>query len=274
MSSYKLCVMGNPIQHSKSPWIHQQFARQLNLEIDYSAREPERDDFAIALDKFKQDYGHGLNVTLPFKQEAFQLATKTSERAAIAQAVNTILFAEDGNIYGDNTDGVGFINDITNNLAYSLTEKTILVLGSGGAVRGILQPLLSQQPAQLIIANRTFSSAEQLANEFSNYGNIQASTFADLGKLKLDVIIDGTAAHGQTNLPASLTFSAKSLAYTLNYGSRAKAFLQWAQSKNISQIENGLGMLVEQAAESFHLWTGQRPETQTIIKLAREQFFT
>jgi shikimate dehydrogenase len=259
----KFCIMGDPVAHSKSPWIHQQFAQQFLLNLDYGRIKPEAGKFIEAVEQFRLDGGNGFNITQPFKQQAFQLAHATSERAAIAKAVNTILFMPDGKIFGDNTDGAGFIQDITRNHHYSLFQKKILMIGAGGAIRGILQPLLSQNPDVVIIANRTLENARQLANEFSEYGNIRASDFEDLKNLKIDMLIDGSPSDAKIQLP-SLSFSAESFYYDLKY-ENAFSLLCTERKCKVAKRANGFGMLVEQAAESFYLWTQQKPDTKPVL---------
>lgn len=265
--------MGNPIEHSKSPWIHHQFAATLKLSVNYIRIKPELDKFKPTVDQFKKDGGYGFNITLPFKQEAYQLVTEKSPRAAIAKSVNTILFKPDGTLFGDNTDGIGLINDITKNMGFSLANKTILIAGAGGAARGILEPILSQSPAKVIIANRTVKNAQQLATEFQTYGNVIGCGFDDLENLKVDVIIDSTGFGSHLPFPKSLSLSENSLCYDLKYSNNPTPFMTWAKEKGGKTITDGLGMLVEQAAEAFYLWTGKKPETQPVIKLAKETFY-
>ena len=262
--------MGNPIKHSKSPWIHAQFAKQFNLAVSYIKVKPDFDKFAVVLENFINMQGNGINVTLPFKEEAYKLATQTSLRASIAKAVNTIKITVDRDIYGDNTDGCGIINDLTINLNYSLTGKTVLIIGAGGAVRGILQPILAESPAQLIIANRTIVKAQQLATEFRVYGNIYSCGLNDLKDYKVDVIINAIAVNTPLYIPESLMLTNNSLCYDLNYNNTRTPFIKWAQEKNCKIITNGLGMLIEQAAESFFLWTGKRVDVQSVIYLANK----
>lgn len=264
---YKLCVIGNPVEHSLSPQIHQQFAKQFGLNIRYTKMQPEIDAFAQTVIAFRQAGGYGCNITIPFKQEAYQLATQTSKRAFIAKAVNTFLLHADGTIYGDNTDGLGLVNDIKNNLHYSLTGRTILILGAGGAVRGILHPILLESPARVIIANRTVEKAQQLAKTFVEYGEITGCGFDDLKNTRVDVVIDGTGFHSAPQLPERLDLSENSLCYDLKYGKTSNLFMRWAHKKNCQHIAEGLGMLVEQAAEAFFIWTGKRPNTFPVLSI-------
>lgn len=269
--SYFLSVMGNPIEHSKSPWIHDQFAKQFDLQVNYIGIKPELNEFNSAVTEFQRNHGFGFNITLPFKQEAFKLAAVKSKRAEIAKAVNTMMFQPDGTLFGDNTDGIGLLNDITKNLCYSLTGKTIVILGAGGAIRGILEPLLSQSPTKLIIANRTVQNARQLASEFKTFGSVVGCGFNDLTNLTVDVIIDGTGFNADIKLPESLQLSEESLSYDLKYSNTD--FLRWAKRKGCKLISDGLGMLVEQAAEAFLIWTGKKPDTCSVIQLAKEMFY-
>jgi len=269
---YELCVIGNLIEHSKSPWIHHQFAKQLNLSINYNKIKPDTDNFLAAVHNFKKNKGYGFNVTFPFKQEAYKIASDISLSASIAKSVNTITIKTNNQLYGDNTDGIGLITDITKNLHYSLRGKILLIIGAGGAIRGILQPLLAESPAKVIIVNRTIDNARQLINEFAAYGPITYCNFKELNHLKVDAIIDGTSFNSNILLPSSLSLSENSLCYDLKYGDYSTSFIEWAKAKNSNIITDGLGMLIEQAAESFFIWTGRKPNTQPMIKLAREIF--
>lgn len=267
---YKLCVMGNPIEHSQSPWIHQQFAKEFNLSIDYTKVKPDIDHFPLAVEQFRDDQGYGFNITQPFKQQAYKLCTEVASRAAIAKSVNTVTLGADGNIYGDNTDGIGLVNDITSNLRYSLFKRTILIMGAGGAVRGILSPILSQWPAQVIIANRTIEKARKLADEFSALGHCIGCGFDQLNHFTVDVVIDGTSFGSDLPIPEGLTLSENSLCYDLKYTGGSTQLAEWAKMNNSQVIANGWGMLVEQAAESFFIWTGEKPNTQSIVERANE----
>lgn len=269
--TFKLCVMGNPIQHSQSPWIHQQFAQQFGLALSYIKIEPEIHAFRKEIEQFKQDGGYGLNITSPFKPEAYLLASEHSKRAKIAKSVNTILFKADNTVFGDNTDGLGLLNDITKNLGFSLENKQILILGAGGAVRGILHPILSQSPSRVILANRTTENAQQLASEFKSYGVVSGCGFGDLEHLKVDVVIDGTGFHSKLFLPETLTLSEESLCYDLKYSNKPTSLINWAAQKGCHRRFDGLGMLVEQAAEAFYLWTGKKPDTQSVIQLGTKK---
>lgn len=263
-------VIGHPVSHSKSPFIHQQFAKQTQQALQYLAIDAEPNKFFGKVEEFKKHGGKGLNVTVPFKQQAWELADHNSERAKIAQAVNTLVF-KDNKIWGDNTDGIGLLRDITINQNYSLHNKKILILGAGGAVRGILQPLLLEKPSVITIANRTRSKALELASAFSNLGETLGCDYIEL-EGKFDLIINATSAGlkgEQLALPNNL-LAQNAWCYDLTYGNSIP-FLQWAQAQGASRCINGLGMLIEQAAESFYLWRGIRPETKSVIEILREK---
>ena len=269
----RYAVMGNPVAHSKSPRIHALFAHQFRHHIEYTAIQVDTGGFAQAVEQFRANGGAGLNITVPFKQEAFRLADQLSERAKIAQAVNTLRFEPDGRLFGDNTDGAGLVHDLEKNLGVQLKDKRILVLGAGGAVRGVLQPLLHRHPALVVIANRTLSKARDLAGEFAHYGKIEASGFKELKGKHFDIVINGTAASLKGEVPPlpDNLFTTRSLAYDMMYGDKSKPFLDWAAVHGAAQVVDGLGMLVEQAAESYLIWRGVRPETRSVIEKLRAE---
>jgi shikimate dehydrogenase len=267
----RYAVMGNPVAHSKSPRIHALFAHQFGHKIEYTAIQVDPGGFDQAVDQFRAGGGQGLNVTVPFKQEAFRLADHRSERATIAQAVNTLKFEADGRMFGDNTDGAGLVHDLERNLHVPIKDKRVLILGAGGAVRGVLQPLLHRHPALLVIANRTVAKAKELAEEFAPYGKLEASGFEALKGKHFDLVINGTAASLKGEippLPVNL-FTTHSLAYDMMYGEKSRPFLNWAELHGAAQTADGLGMLVEQAAESYFIWRGVRPETRSVIERLR-----
>jgi len=286
----RYAVIGNPIAHSKSPSIHAEFARQTAQDLVYdkilAARRldgswkigaetppPEispDDGFDAKVEEFRAKGGKGLNVTVPFKMDAFRLATRLSTRAQLAQAVNTLKFDVNGEIYGDNTDGDGLVRDITHNLGCPLGGKTILLMGAGGAARGVLLPLLEQQPASLFIVNRTADKARELQNQFSTYGNVEAGGYPDLDQRRFDVVINATSSSLTDELPPlpEAIFAPGALAYDMMYG-RETPFMAFAREHGASIVADGLGMLVEQAAESFFLWCGVRPETAPVIRQLR-----
>jgi len=263
-------VVGNPIGHSKSPQIHSAFAAQTRQDLLYTAQLVPLDSFELALDKFFKHGGCGVNVTVPFKENAWRYADEFTPRAQRAQAVNTLKKMSDGSILADNTDGVGLVRDLTVNHGVTLTGKRILLLGAGGAVRGVLQPILEQQPAELIIANRTLSKAQTLAADFADLGNIKAAAFGALDG-SFDVIINGTSASLSGDLPplSPAVLTAGTVCYDMMYSTQTTVFNQWALDHGVTKAIDGLGMLVEQAAEAFALWRDVRPETATVITVLR-----
>jgi shikimate dehydrogenase len=261
----RYAVFGHPIAHSKSPLIHAAFARQTGQDMTYEAILAPQDGFADSVAAFVAAGGCGANVTVPFKEAAFKMAQRLSPRAERAGAVNTLSFTADG-ILGDNTDGAGLVADLTRNLHCALSAKRILLLGAGGAARGVIEPLLDQQPATLVIANRTLSRAEELATLFGH--GIRASTF-EAADTPFDVVINATAASLAGELPplSPRIFGADTLAYDMMYG-RDTPFLDFARAHG-AVTADGLGMLVEQAAEAFYLWRGVRPDTAPVIASLR-----
>lgn len=262
----RYCVFGNPIGHSKSPLIHGMFAAQTGEQLSYTAELAPLDDFAGFARVFFQA-GLGANVTVPFKEEAFRLADELSRRACRAGAVNTLKKLDDGRLLGDNTDGAGLVRDLTVNAGVELAGKTILLLGAGGAVRGVLEPLLGEKPARLLIANRTVEKAVQLAESFADLGSLQAGRFADF-TASVDVIINGTSASLAGELPplaASLIRPGHTVCYDMMYGKQPTPFLRWATEQGAARGIDGLGMLVEQAAEAFFVWRGVRPDSAPVL---------
>lgn len=265
-------VMGNPINHSKSPSIHAQFAEQAKQDLVYSAMLVPTEGFEPAVKDFFKGHGKGLNITVPFKEQAFQLAASLTPRAQTAQAVNTLILQEDGTILGDNTDGAGLVRDLMINQQQELTDKRILVVGAGGAVRGILQPFLEQDPAQIVIVNRTFEKAQLLAESFKEFGAIEAKTFEELDG-PFDLIINGTSASLAGELPPlpEVVVDASTCVYDMMYAKELTPFLKWAETLGAAKIIDGLGMLVEQAAVSFELWRGIKPDSKQVLQDLREQ---
>lgn len=259
-------VFGNPIAHSKSPLIHGMFAVQTGQDLSYEALLAPLDDFAgFARDFFTE--GRGANVTVPFKEEAYRLADELSERARRAGAVNTLKKLDDGRLLGDNTDGAGLVRDLTVNAGLDLAGKRILLLGAGGAVRGVLAPLLAERPQSLTIANRTVAKAEQLAHEFADLGPVAAAGFDWLSE-PVDLIINGTSASLAGELPpidASLIQPGQTVCYDMMYGKEPTAFNRWAAEHGAAHCIDGLGMLVEQAAEAFCVWRDVRPQSATVL---------
>ena len=215
--------------------------------------------------------GAGLNVTVPFKQEAFAFADRLSQRAQSAGAVNTLSLGEDGAVLGDNTDGIGLVRDMVANLGWVISGQRVLVLGAGGAVRGVLEPLLRERPKQLLVVNRTAERAAQLASEFSGLGPLAGGGLALIGERQFDLVINGTSAglSGEApELPSTL-LTERSCCYDMVYGPEPTPFMRWAAQNAAWAVADGLGMLVEQAAQSFYIWRGVRPETQSVINELR-----
>ena len=276
----RYAVFGHPVTHSKSPLIHAEFARQTGQALVYEAIDAPLDGFPAAVAAFRAAGGRGGNVTVPFKFEAYALADERSERAEAARAVNTLTFA-DGRIRGDNTDGVGLVRDISVNLGVGIEGKRVLMVGAGGAAFGVLKPLLDAAPARLVIANRTLVKAEEAADILSRIParagqrpntlvEVTAKRFEALPGESFDIVINATSAglKGESlPLPAGL-FAPDALAYDMMYG-RETPFMAFAREQG-ARVADGLGMLVEQAAESFHVWRGVRPDTAPVIRLLRE----
>ena len=260
----RYAVFGHPIAHSKSPQIHAAFARQTGQDMTYEAILAPLDGFADSVAQFIAAGGRGANVTVPFKEEAFKLAGQLSPRAQRAGAVNTLVF--DDGIFGDNTDGAGLVADLTRNLHCPLAGKRILLIGAGGAARGVIEPLLDQSPAEFVIVNRTVSRAQELADLFGR--GIRACGF-DAADTPFDLVINATAASLAGELPplSPRVFTADTLAYDMMYG-RDTPFLAFARAQGAATAD-GLGMLVEQAAEAFALWRGVRPDTAPVIASLR-----
>ncbi|MFQ3788852.1 shikimate dehydrogenase [Halomonas sp. A29] len=264
----RYCVFGNPISHSKSPAIHTAFAEQTGEDIEYTAIAAPLDDFAGAWRRFTAERGRGANVTVPFKEEAFRLCDTLSQRAQRARAVNTLLLGKNGLTYGDTTDGIGLARDLGRH-GVALAGARILVLGAGGAVRGVLEPLLAAGPASLLVANRTAEKAEALAADFRDLGTISGGGF-DAVAGPFDLVINGTSASLAGDLPPlpDGLFAAGATAYDMMYGAEPTVFLRWAAKRGAHTFD-GLGMLVEQAAESFFQWRGKRPETDSVREALR-----
>lgn len=264
----RYCVFGHPVAHSKSPAIHAAFAGQTGEAIEYTAIEAPLDDFAGAWRRFVADGGRGANVTVPFKEEAFRLCDTLSQRARRAGAVNTLILGGNGATYGDTTDGVGLVRDLERH-GVTLAGARVLVLGAGGAVRGVLEPLLAKGPASLFVANRTAAKAEALAADFRDLGAIAGGGFDDLAA-PFDLVINGTSASLAGDLPPlpDDLFAEGATAYDMMYGAEPTVFLRWAAERGARPCD-GLGMLVEQAAESFFQWRSQRPDTAPVLEALR-----
>ncbi len=264
-------VFGNPIKHSKSPQIHTLFAEQSKQSLIYSAELVENGQFNQALKHFMANNGKGLNITVPFKEDAWACTTQRSARAQRAGAVNTIIVKANGELYGDTTDGIGLVRDLLQNLNIKIKNKDILIVGAGGAVRGVIEIILTQQPASLLISNRTKQKAEQLAKDFFDLGNIKGCGLDEINGLAFDIVINGTSASLKGDLPAlpDSIFRDNSCSYDMMYAAQATPFMRWSTNNGATKVFDGLGMLVEQAAESFYLWRDVRPETKPVIKHIR-----
>ncbi|MBI1942266.1 MAG: shikimate dehydrogenase [Betaproteobacteria bacterium] len=264
----RYAVIGNPVAHSRSPWIHAEFARATGQQIEYLRIEAPLAEFARAVDAFRAAGGRGANVTLPFKEQAYRYCGgEASERARAAEAVNTLIFGN-GAVRGDNTDGAGLLRDLTANLGRALAGKRVLLMGAGGAAQGVLGPLLAARPARLVIANRTAAKARSLALRF---GAAAGGGYEALGGERFDLVINATSAGlaGESPpLPAGL-FVRGALAYDMVYG-RDTPFLAAARAAG-AEAHDGTGMLVEQAAESFLLWRGVRPDTAPVLAALRKR---
>ena len=266
------CVFGNPIAHSKSPAIHAAFAQQTGEAIVYERRLAPLDGFALAARGFAAEGGRGANVTVPFKLDACALATELTPRAKAAGAVNTLRFDGDV-ILGDNTDGAGLVADIVRNAGVAIAGKRVLLLGAGGAARGVVLPLLQEQPAEIFIANRTVATAAALVEQFQEAGTgeavLRAGGFEQPDGV-FDIVVNATSASLAGELPPvpATVFAAHTLALDMMYGAQATVFMDFA-AENGAQVRDGLGMLVEQAAEAFYVWRGVRPETQDLLALLR-----
>lgn len=264
-------VIGNPVSHSLSPAIHARFAAQTREALDYGTLLVPADDFAAAVSRFFDEGGKGANVTLPFKLEALRFAHAASERAAMAGAAN-FLASRAGRIEADNTDGAGLVADLTRNLGFALHGRSVLLLGAGGAARGVLAPLLALGPRRLVVANRTVAKARELAERFRAHGAIEAVALTAIPEEDFALVLNATSTsvNAQTlDVPQRL-FHAGGLAYDLAYGPLTRAFLARATASGM-KASDGLGMLVEQAAESFYLWRGKRPETAPVLAELRSR---
>lgn len=261
-------VIGYPVSHSRSPVIHRLFAMQTGQNLRYELLEVKPDKLETAIAVFRRDRGKGLNVTVPHKQEVARLVDRMSERARIAGAVNTIDFRDD-EMVGDNTDGFGLMRDLEKNLELDLEGASVLILGAGGATRGILHPLLQASPGSLIIANRTLTKAEALVDHFSDHGRLRACRFENVPAGRdFNLIINATSAgvHGESPPYPAHAVSPDTVCYDLSYGLTPTPFSEWASRQGAARSIMGWGMLAEQAAESFRIWRGVRPDTAPVLK--------
>ena len=271
----RYAVIGNPIAHSLSPRIHALFAESLGQQIDYGKRLAPIDDFVGELQRFHDAGGAGANVTVPFKQQAFALACEASLRAQQVGAANFLMWRDD-HWFCDNTDGAGLVRDIEVNLQHPFAGKSVLLIGAGGAARGVLGPLLLRHPSRVVVVNRTAARAIELVAPYAKDHPVQAQTADDLraAAVRFDIVINATSSSLNDALPLPTNadmFSSHSLAYDMMYGRQPTAFMRWALSQGAAQVSDGLGMLVEQAAESYVQWRGSLPHAAPIIALLRAE---
>jgi shikimate dehydrogenase len=265
-------LFGFPVHHSWSPFVHGLFARQTGQDMTFRLLEAPPEQFRHdVLDFFFEQGGHGANVTVPHKRAAADLVNELTPRAQLADAVNTIL-RRDGELIGDNTDGVGLVTDLTRNLRLQLTSRRILLLGAGGAARGALGPLLELQPSTLVIANRTAERAIELADEFAELGAVSGAAFDGIEPLEpFDLIVNATSASLKGEVPPipARAVNRNTTCYDMAYGVGETSFTQWARDRGVIRVAQGWGMLVEQAAEAFNVWRGVRPETAPVLEALR-----
>jgi shikimate dehydrogenase len=263
----RFVLFGNPVSHSWSPFIHGMFARQFDHVVDYKVQDVAADRFRHAVINFFVEGGGGANVTLPPKPAAAEIVNDLSARAERARAVNTIVRRSATELYGENTDGVGLVTDLSRNLGVTIGGARLLILGAGGATRGVLAPLLEQEPREIRIANRTPERAQRLRDEFTDLGEISASGFAEVDDRPWDIVINATAASLAGEVPElpGRAIGRDTFCYDMAYGRGDTAFMRWATGRGSKRSYKGWGMLVEQAAESYLLWHGVRPETKTVV---------
>ena len=267
----RYAVFGNPIAHSRSPLIHTKFASDTGQVIEYGSQLIDVEKFSASVDEFFHNGGHGLNVTVPFKLEASSYVDQRTQRAFLAGSVNTLWRNEKGVTYGDNTDGIGLLNDLKHNLGWRLKGLRILVLGAGGAVRGLLGPLLLEKPDTVVVVNRSVVKAQKLIPIFSMLGPITVCSYEGLEGQSFDLVINGTSASltGQKlSLPRDI-LAEESYCYDMMYSKKPTEFMRWGAALG-AKTSDGLGMLVEQAAESFFLWRDVRPLTKSVIEAVRD----
>ena len=265
----KFAIFGNPVAQSKSPPIHQQFADQFGLQIDYIRMLSTDEQFVGDLKQFFFDGAAGCNVTAPFKELAFQSCDSLTDKAARARAVNTVFKQSDNTLLGHNSDGIGLVTDIVQNKQITIRDRHIMILGAGGATRGILEPIIAEQPCRITLANRTVARARSLAAEFEDLYTMQVtSTDSPEYESSPDLLINATSASLSADVPVKDTavIAKGTVCYDLSYAAQPTSFLQWAKAHGAARSIDGKGMLVEQAANSFYVWTGHEPETSNVIR--------
>lgn len=267
----RFAVVGNPVSHSRSPQIHALFARQAGIALQYTREEVSADGFTPFVQDFFASGGRGLNVTVPFKEQAYALASRLTDRAGLARAVNTLYQQEGDGLVGDNTDGVGLLRDLRHNHQIGIAGRRLLLLGAGGAVRGALGSLAGESPASITLVNRSVDKAMALKEDFSTLTDIEVRAYDDPLDGSFDLIINGTSSslHGALPPLSPLAIGPHSCCYDMMYASQPTAFLRWATEQGACTTLDGLGMLVEQAAESFYIWLGVRPQTADVIRQVR-----
>ena len=263
----RYAVLGDPVAHSKSPLIHSMFARQTGEAVEYASIRVEASEFAAFVDEFFAAGGGGLNITLPHKQAAFALCDSLSQRAEVARAVNTLLTTDAGTLHGDNTDGIGLVRDIRHNNSVPIQDQKILLLGAGGAARGALVSLIEAQPEAITVLNRTLARAQQLQKDVAELFDIEAASYENFQGRGFDLIINATSMSISGDIPplSGHIFASDCCCYDMMYAEEDTVFVKWARQQGAALALDGLGMLVEQAAESFYLWRGVRPETEAVI---------
>ena len=261
-------VLGNPVKHSKSPQIHLLFAEEMGITLEYNAIEVPNDELSTYVNLFSSQGGKGLNITVPFKENAYKLCTEITSRALESGSVNTIKFDTETNIIGDTTDGEGFINDLRKNYGINLQNESILILGAGGTVKSIIERLVSEEIKNVVIVNRTLSRAEELEKKFKNKIDIKSFSYETLPNDIFDVIINGTSLSLSSEVPpiSRNIINKNTFCYDLMYSSDKTVFIKWAIENGALRAADGLGMLVEQAAESFFIWHGVKPNTAKVIE--------
>ena len=263
----RYALIGNPVAHSFSPRIHSLFAKHTGEDVAYELILAPRDGFTDAITTFANAGGKGVNVTLPFKNEAFQIADERSERATMAKAVNTLVFRSDGVVYADNTDGVGLVDDLRR-LNCAIESRCLLIVGAGGACQGIIPALLKEQPKEIVIINRTPARAVAVAEHFAQFGPVIAREFSTIHQWTFDGVINATSASldgGTLDLPDALT-GKLSWGYELAYAKQPTPFMRWLADRGVTAVYDGIGMLVAQAAASFELWRGVKPNVEKVLE--------